>query len=333
MKVIQLQSYENWGCGYADHLEQKGIKVGRFYLAKESKVQFPSKRDVVKRELKGIVQLICHLNFYRNARVYSTGGQFSAMFISRLFSWALGKDYHLFLHNFYLHSLGNNKWIQTILRFLMNNDKLTLIAQTPKEISFYRKLSDKMQLEFIPYCSDVKERKNNVSISEGGIFTGGYTNRDYYIMTKLAKMKPNLRFTFVASNLNNDIKDLPDNVVLIRNVSTNEFASLMEKAAVVVVPLKEDVGSSGQMLCIQAMRYHKPIVYADASSINYYFTKESGIPYKIGNIQSLSDAIDSLYLDEKKTKAMGENAYKLSLKFTSANCLRLLDAIILNKNR
>lgn len=151
-------------------------------------------------------------------------------------------------------------------------------------------------------------------------------------MTRLAKLRQQLDFMFVASNLNNDLNDLPKNVTLKRNVSAEEFASLMERAAVVVVPLKEDVGSSGQMLCLQAMRYHKPIIYADVSSINYYFTKDSGIPYRVGDLHSLTNALNTLYADESKAKAMGNQAFKQSEKYTTANCMRMLDRIILNES-
>lgn len=147
-------------------------------------------------------------------------------------------------------------------------------------------------------------------------------------MTRLARRKSEVNFMFVASNLNKDIGDLPPNVTLKRNVSSDEFADLMEKAAIVIVPLKEDVGSSGQMLCLQAMRYHKPIVYADVSSINYYFTKESGIPYKLGDLQSLSDAVDRLLDNETLAKEMGGNAFEESRKYTSKNSMTMIDDIV-----
>ena len=106
-------------------------------------------------------------------------------------------------------------------------------------------------------------------------------------MLQLAKTNAKRRFLFVASKLNKGLNSLPSNVELKRDVSPQEFGKLMEGASIVVVPLKEDVGSSGQMLCIQSMRYHKPIVYTDVSSINYYFTETSGIPYEIGSLDSL----------------------------------------------
>lgn len=169
MRFVNLSSFECWGTAYVDHLEKEGYAVKRFFFGKCPKVKFPSKKDIVKGEMRGGLKMLSHFHFFKNARIYCTGGQFSAMLVSRLFGWALGREHHLYLHNFYLHSLGNNKWVQRILRFLMSNNRLTLIAQTPGEIAFYRKLSRKMELQFVPYCSDTKERLNTIPIGGGGV--------------------------------------------------------------------------------------------------------------------------------------------------------------------
>ena len=253
------------------------------------------------------------------------------MLFLRLFRGVLGRDTHLYLYNFYLHSLGNNRHVKRILRFLMNNDRLTLIAQTPGEKDYYRKLSKKINLEFVPYCSDVEERQNTVSLDEGYIFTGGYTNRDYPLMMQLAERMPERKFLFVASKLNGAFDRMPKNVELRRDVSPQEFADLMAGAAIVVAPLKEDVGSSGQMLCIQAMRYHKPIVYTNVSSISYYFAPDSGMPYEIGNIDSLHQAVTTVTADADLARTMGDNAYRESKKYTSEQGQKQLDSIVLGE--
>lgn len=147
-------------------------------------------------------------------------------------------------------------------------------------------------------------------------------------MSELAKKNPSKNFVFVASHLNSDINDLPPNVILYQDTSAKEFSKLLLNASAVIVPLKEDVGSSGQMLCIQAMRYHKPIIYTNVSCINYYFSTESGIPYKIGDMKSLQSAVDRLYRQGAKNQVMGECAYRQSMKFTIAKRNKMLDDII-----
>lgn len=329
MKIIQVCSYKSYGHAYAEHIRKKGVAAEGFYIEKKPRHKFPSKKDVVWSIFYGFAKMSVNFWKFRNVRIYSNGGGISCMLFTRLFGRILGRESHLYLHNFYLHSLGKNKYVQMALQFMMNNDRLTLIAQTPGEIAFYRRLSKKINLCFVPYCSDLEERYTEVSLDEGYIFTGGYTNRDYQLMLKLAERMPERKFLFVASELNKGLDILPPNVVLKREVTPSEFGKLMEAASIVVVPLREDVGSSGQMLCIQAMRYHKPIVYTNVSSISYYFTDDSGMPYQLGNVDSLQTAMTYLYDNEEKAHEMGENAYTESLKYTSAKGTEQIDTIIL----
>lgn len=330
MKLIHVGMYRTYGFAYSDHVRNNlGGQVVTFSICKAPRVKFPSKGDVVLGEMRAVAKILLHLPLFRHSAVYSTGAGYALMLVSRVFGWALGKESRLYLHNFYLHGLGNNRCVQRILRFLMNNDRLTLIAQTPNEEQFYRKLSSRMDIKFVPYCSDVESRENRIGLREGYIFTGGYTNRDYPLMLKLARQMPARTFVFVVSKLNGDMGDVPPNVVVKRDIEAQEFSNLMAKASLVVVPLKADVGSSGQMLCIQAMRYHKPIVYADASSINYYFPRESALPYRIGSLPSLAKAVEQVYADEEKAMEMGERAYKESLKYTVEKGWKMIDDIVL----
>ena len=89
---------------------------------------------------------------------------------------------------------------------------------------------------------------------------------------------PAEKFVFVASKLNRELlnEHIPDNVIMCYDVSTLEFERYLAESKLVVILLKENVGASGQMLCLQAMRNRKAIIYTDISSINYYFTKEAG---------------------------------------------------------
>ncbi len=252
------------------------------------------------------------------------------MSVFRLFNTLLGTETRLYLYNFYLHRLGNNKYVKSFLSFLLNTNRLTLILQSPSEFDYYRNLSKKVRLEFVPYCSDIEQQENDVKLNDGYIFSGGYSNRDYSLMIELAKRMPDRQFVFVASKLNNDLYDIPSNVLVKKDIAIEDFSKLLRKAAIVVIPLKEDVGSSGQMLCLQAMRYHKPIVYTNISSINYYFTDKSGIGYKIGDLNSLIASVKTILQNDDIARDMGNMAFNESLKYTNTNCMKMIDRIIMN---
>lgn len=165
------------------------------------------------------------------------------------------------------------------------------------------------------------------------IFTGGYTNRDYQLMINLALEIPKQKFVFVASRLNSELQvaKIPDNVKVYYDVDTTVFEKFLAEAKLVIIPLKENVGASGQMLCLQAMRNRKVIIYANVSSINYYFEKNAGIPYELGSLDSLVKKVIYALKNMDLLQPMGEKAYDNSLSYTIRNRNELLLKIIDSK--
>ena len=295
----------------------EGCRVEWFYLYGERPTQkFLSKRQIVVKELLGVFKLLRHFGSLRNAAVYAVGGQWSCLLVHRLFGPLLGNA-HFYYRNFYLHSLGEKKAVKRVLSALLNRKNITLLVQTPGEEEYFRNLSAKPEIIFYPYCDDTMlgemKAESPKGDSEGYVFTGGYTNRDYELMAEVARMMPGEKFVIVKSKLNGNV-DFPSNVEVHSDIDPEEFKRLLQGSKVVVVPLKEDVGASGQMLCLQAMRCAKPIVYANVSAISYYFTPSSGYPYEIGNAQSLHCALQDA-LSEKLPDA-GANAQRISMKYT-----------------
>lgn len=322
MKLIFVTHHIGGGKN-KQHYEDKGIEFEYLILPDVvRKYRFLSKRGIIWREFKALIKLLLNIHKIRGSKVYSIGGQYGCMFIFRIFGPLLGKDSHLYIHNFYLHNLGKHNKVKKVLRFLMNGKNMTLIVQTPGEEEYYRNISDKIDIRFVPYCMDYFP--NSVP-DEGYIFTGGYTNRDYNIMAELSNKMTDENFVFVMSQLNGNVP-LPRNVKVYKDIPGEEFQRLLVRSKMVIVPLKDDVGSSGQMLCLQSMRSAKPIVYSDVSSINYYFTPTSGYPYKIGDITSLyravKDALANTILNA------GSNAYEESLKYTKEKEQEMIDAIL-----
>lgn len=327
-KILYIGYYEAYGSPFADYLEKKNIKVKRFFIKKRPQKKFLSKKQIISNNIYALFKIILNIRLLLNAKVYCTGASFAILLIYRLFHIFLGKSSHLYIDNFYIHSLGNNKYIKRILCFLLHNKSLTLIVQTPNELTYYKKLSSKVHLKFIPYCSDIDDEYNAKERDDGYIFTGGYTNRDYQLIIKLAKEMPQNKFVIIASKLNKDLNIVPNNILVKRDIDEDTFSQYLASASVVIIPLKEDVGSSGQMLCIQSMRYHKPIVYTNISSISYYFTKTSGIPYRMGDLSSLKNGVEKILSNKINAKNIGEEAYRNSLNFTNISRMKILNKII-----
>lgn len=336
-KIVRIELYHTFFKDNAinELFETHGYQVEEYAFFKEEKKRFLTKKEYIRREAVCLLKLIFKLKDFRNNKILCLGGYYSTLLMCRLFSFLLGTNFHLYIYNFYIHEAGEKEMVKKILRFLLHNRKLTLIVQSPEEVSYYKALT-KAPVHFVPYCADLTEknadRPEQIPEKEY-IFTGGYTNRDYALMIALAGLFPDRLFVFAVSGLNTEVfqQPLPDNIQVYKDIPKAHFDWLLGHAAIVIAPLKKDVGASGQMLCIGAMQNKKPVVYSNISAINYYFTSETGVAYEMNNIQSLQTGLQSLLQNPQKRKEMGEAAYeKYKNKFTTACRNRALFNIINN---
>lgn len=312
--VSFYKGYFDNDSSFVNYIQNKNIQFDIFWFMKKKPYsRFSSKSEIIIRELKCIFLLLINIRSFRNKKIVCLEGHYSLLFITKLFGIFLGNDYHLYIYNFYLHELSKKKLIKMILSFLLNSKHTTLIVQSPDEVLYYNTLT-KNAVYFISYCEDPVFSMDYSLAPEGNyLFTGGYSNRDYALILKCARLNPLVRFVLVVSRLNKEIKsmELSDNIILFEEIDSPTFNGLMYKSFGVIIPLKENVGASGQMLALGAMKMSKPIIYCNISSINYYFSiNNCGIPYKLGDIDSLNNAVGKLFSGEFDIKSMGKRAYK-----------------------
>jgi hypothetical protein len=211
--ILTMSAYNFYGDNFGDYLRKRGIAAEHFVFLPtlfRSKKNFSSKSGIVFSEVYALIKLLFHFNVIRNRKLYCSSCHYSMMFVYRIFNkLIIGSHGHLYLHNFYIHGLGQKKIIKKILKFLLNNKHITIICQSPNEMTYFRNLSNKVQLTFVPFSSDFFPKqyeridsKNN----QNYFFSGGYTNRDYDLICELAKNHPESQFVIVASHLNKIIK-------------------------------------------------------------------------------------------------------------------------------
>ena len=313
IRIVELYRFYFQNNSFERFIKNKNIDFDIFWFHKQSSGRlFSNKREIILGEVRTFIIGLINIGSFRNKKIVCFGGHYSMLLITRLFGLFLGREYHLYIYNYYLHELGNNKLIKKILHFLLNSKNSTIIVQSPYELKYYRTIS-KNEVYFIPYCEDSEFVLDESMISDRKyLFTGGYTNRDYDLIIKCARFNSSVNFVVVVSKLNKALKreELPDNILLYEDIDYPAFNDLMARSFGVVVPLKEDVGASGQMLCIGAMKMSKPIIYCNISSVNYYFSDNNfGIPYTLGDIDSLNGAVHKLYSDDFDHIEMGKKAY------------------------
>ncbi|MDE5690530.1 MAG: hypothetical protein K2I38_07575 [Duncaniella sp.] len=327
--MVVLNQYKSYGLpSVAEWYAANGGEVRLLYISEAPKPGFLSKKRLLCEWAKAFFKWAVQPLTFRNRVVYCISAQLPFMLICRLAGPALG-NCRVYFHNFYLHELGRKPLVKRILKFLLADSRFTILTQSEGEIGYYRALSSKVNLKFIPFCSDftpvASTHPKPTGLPDSYVFTGGYTNRDYPLMFRLAGRFPDRHFVFVASSLN-AIECPPSltNVTLMRDLPKDQFEAVLTGAEVVIVPLREDVGASGQMLAVSAARNAKPVVYTDLSVINYFFSDGAGIPYSLGDLDSLAAGLQALLSDPDLRERCGRKALERSRNFTMDAQLPLL---------
>lgn len=232
------------------------------------------------------------------------------LFLVKIFPF-INAEKNIIVMSFFLHGLGEKRVVQKLLRFLLKGEKILLATQSNQEVEYYSKLMDEARVICSPFCQHEVPFSDDYGKGEEYIFAGGYTNRDYDCLFQTARII-NHNFTFICSRLNQiNINKKPDNVKLLIETSPREFNGYLKNAKIVIIPLKEKTGSSGQMVALAAMFFKKPIIYTNIDSVSQYFEDGvSGVGYEINNSEDLADKINRPLSDERLCEKLGANAYK-----------------------
>lgn len=313
--LIELYSTYHKETGLYQILEKEGHKFNLFSFYNRPKKKFKNKIEIITQELGCVLKLIFHFYKFVHQKNICLGGHYAFLFFTRLFPFILSKNYHLYIYNFYLHKLGTYSFVKGILRWLFKSKKITLIVQSSGELSYYSSLTKNTPI-FVPYCADFETPKNKIAIPETRyLFTGGYSNRDYNTFVQCVQSLPHIKFVTVISNINTDFENIliPKNLTLYKELKKDEFHSLLAHSAGVIIPLKDDVGSSGQMLSVAALFFNKNVAYTNFSTINYYFKPQNiGFPFESTNLYSMQRAINCLWeksSEEKSLRKFYENNF------------------------
>ncbi len=233
------------------------------------------------------------------------------LFLAKFFRFARPEK-EIIVVNFFLHHLGETRFVQRILRYLINNERTKLVIQSKYDKDFYNKIfkPKKADVLYCPYCQDEVPADDLCGKGDHYIFTGGFTNRDYDAIMEAAK-HINYKFILVCSDLNKIYSSHPENVEILSNLSFPKFNGYLKNCDIAIVPLKHDLGASGHMLALSAMSFKRPIVYSEATClVGYLEDGRTGVAYKMNNWQDMKEKLESLIKDESKRKQLGEAGYK-----------------------
>jgi glycosyltransferase involved in cell wall biosynthesis len=152
------------------------------------------------------------------------------------------------------------------------------------------------------------------------VFAGGYTNRDYDLYVSAAELLPRIPFVLACATANRLRVALPPNLRIISDSSSTDFHRILGAARLVVLPLKKDLGSSGQMVAVAAMQLAKCVIYTDIPVVGQYFSDgQTGIACPIGDLDRLVALIARWYPDEAGAERVGRAARVVANQTFSAD--------------
>lgn len=285
---------------YAILEKSNSFRISQIFFKDRSPKNIQSKYELIIIWIKVLPKiLLTYKNFINTT--YVIGLHFPFFLIARFFKRINEK---VIIDNFYVHEIGEHRTFKRILATLLAGKEYTFIVQSVSEIDYFRKIAPTLNLVYLPYCMGRIEipvaTPLPISIPESYLFTGGYTNRDYDLILKAARNLKEHTFIIVLSWLNVLSEEVPENVIILKDLDFNQFHFLLSKASAVIVPLKNKVGSSGQMLSLAAMQFGKPIIYSINDSINHYFVNGNGIPYEQNNLSSFENALEEFFAMKKE---------------------------------
>lgn len=224
-----------------------------------------------------IKYLISHrkmINQYQSLIVTGNNVALAALLLRKL---GILKNPKVVWWGFFLHSRASINLYRT-LRVFFESKHVVYILFSYFEESLYKNVFGKNTTTFIlPY--GIWNETISISMEEQAYyFSGGYSNRDYLPLIE-AFRGTTFELIIIASKLNVELDtiEIPNNVKILKDVDKDTFHNYMDKAAGVIIPLKNDLGSSGQMVTLNAMARGKLIIINDNSIMKEYIIhNESG---------------------------------------------------------
>lgn len=213
---------------------------------------------------------------------------------------------------FFLHGLGRHRWLQRVLRWLMDDPQVLLTVYSEADREYFRDTVGlrRASVEVLPYGQPepiVFPLPDDRP--EGFVFAGGYSNRDYEGLSA-ALAATGLPAVVVRSG-RNTMPGFPPGVRALRDIDPREFNAWAAAADLVVIPLREQNGSSGQSVALTALSLGRPVLYSDTPCLREYFVPGvTGEPYAHGDNEELARKMKELWDDPERRKRLGQAGRK-----------------------
>ena len=153
------------------------------------------------------------------------------------------------------------------MEFVVNSPYIDrFIVFSSKEVSYYSSLFNCPEDRFVSIRLGV-DGNPGYPITKGDYcFSTGRSNRDYAFLCNAFR---NLPYRLVIAS-DTSLLDLPDNVEQDSTLDGDAMLKVMASSFCVILPLKDNEVSSGQLSALQAMNLRKPVIATRTDGISDY---------------------------------------------------------------
>jgi glycosyltransferase involved in cell wall biosynthesis len=171
--------------------------------------------------------------------------------------------------------------------------------------NFFKK--NKEKFAFIPVSTHIASMERFEPMIGDAVVSAGRSNRDYDLLTEVAT-RFDVPFKIICDSFYTN-KPIPENVEILRDCHQDDYLRCLAEARVVVIPLRQEGESSGQMVLLHSMALGKAIVLTQIEEmLDYIDNKEATITVPCGDAHALETQLKLLYKDTDRIARIGKAA-------------------------
>jgi glycosyltransferase involved in cell wall biosynthesis len=276
-------------------------------------LRFKTARQLLLVYFCGAYQLLQHLRSFESARTVVVFSHF-AFVVKLLARLRLLRYGRLVCFGFFLHDPHWLPICRWLVRLDRTDDHYVVFSEFERDLYASQLGVPLERMHFVPLgdWGQIRQPAPESADAQRGdyYFAGGRSNREYLPLVE-AFRSISAQLIIVCSGSNwEELKgiSLPENVSVLSDVPVDTFDEYVRGAKAGIIPLKRDMGSSGQSVALALMRNARCVIATNAGGLHSYI--EHGVSgFLMSNLaEELPALIHSLELEPDRAAEMGRAA-------------------------
>jgi glycosyltransferase involved in cell wall biosynthesis len=243
------------------------------------------------------------------------------LFLSKL--RLLKKPKRIIIFGYFVHNKFNFLLSNIFIKYFGPKGLEIIVFSKDEEEKLKKYFNNKVIVNYLFYSNVSSISKMNREIKFNNdksnyLFSGGYSNRDYKILIEAIRNMP-YKLIIACSRKNIIPPNVPRNVEIYFDISSEEFDQLIENCKIAILPLQNEIGASGQSVILRYMKFYKPIIATKNSSIQSYYKKNNIYTVPSNNVNEMRNAIKKLMVDNKKRLELSIKTKKFFIEEITKN--------------